>query len=117
MVATSDSGSLLRRAFGSSTRTWVSGWVVAAALVAGTGLLEAVLMQDDMWQYVATFILGYVLVVAWAVAGAVVLVASLVRERLPKAEPIANGLLLGAIGVALVLWTWFAVTAVASEGL
>lgn len=99
---------LLKRAFGSSARTYVSGWVIAAVLVAATALLESIYLSGDTWQYLPTFLLGYFLFITWTVVGAVVGVASLLRSRLPVVEPIVHVLLGGAIGIALALWIWLA---------
>ena len=103
-----DTVELLKRAFGSSTRTWFSGWAIAAVLVAATALLEAIYLSGDTWQYLATFLLGYFLFIAWTVAGAVVGIASVLRPKVPVIEPIVHALLGAAIGIALVLWIWLA---------
>jgi len=97
----------LRRAIGSSVRTWVSGWLIGAVMVGTVGVLEAIYLGDDDWQYLATIMLGYVIVIAWSIAGAVVGVASLVRPKLPAIEPIVHSLLCAAVGVAVALWVWF----------
>ena len=109
---------LLRRAFGSSTSTWLSGWAVAAVIIGGTALLEAIYMDGDEWQYLATILIGYFVVAAWTIAGAVVGVASLLRRHVPAIEPIVHVLLAGAIGVAVALWIWFAAFGIpmASDG-
>jgi hypothetical protein len=99
---------LLRRAFGSSTRTWFSGWIIAALLVGGTALLEAIYLSGDTWQYLATFLVGYFLFIVWTVAGAVVGVASLIRPHVPVVEPIVHALLGAAIGIGVALWIWLA---------
>ena len=77
-------------------------------IIGGTALLEAIYLDGDEWQYLATILIGWIVVAAWTIAGAVVGVASLLRRRVPVLEPIVHVLLAGAIGVAVALWIWFA---------
>ena len=105
----------LRKAFGSSMRTWLSGWAIAALLVAGTWLLESIYLSDNTWQYLGTVVLAYAVVMAWLVAGAVVGLAALLRRHVPVVEPVVHGLMAAVLALAVLCWLWLAPTFVAAN--